>query len=322
MSKALYAEITYVNKPVSRIFYGMGGKDFWLGRNENELLDEIFAAGINAFDTARVYGFSEKTLGRWMQARGSRDQVVILSKCGHPDLVSHKKRITPKEIQKDFAASCRYLQTGYIDIYLLHRDDPDVEVGPLVDVFNELHSQKKIGAFGGSNWTHPRIQAANDYAERHGLVPFSVSSPNFGLAEQVGDPFGGGVSISGPGQAEARAWYRETQMPVVAYSSLGAGLFSGRLKADELEKAASGLASTAMKGFGHPRNFERLRRAERLAQEKGCSVPQIALAWIFHQPVNTFPVVSTKKAARMQENVRALEIDLSVDEIRCLNLEQ
>jgi aryl-alcohol dehydrogenase-like predicted oxidoreductase len=319
MHKSLYAEIPYVDRPVSRLFYGAGSKDFWLGRNENELLDEILSAGVNAFDTARVYQFSEKTLGRWLKARGNREKVVILSKCGHPDLLTHRKRVTPKDIKKDFETSCRNLQTDYIDIYILHRDDLEVEVGPLVEVFNALHAQKKIGAFGGSNWTHPRLQAANDYAKQHGLIPFSVSSPNFSLAEQVGDPFGGGVSISGPAQGEARQWYQETQLPVIAYASLGSGLFSGRLKGDEIDRAEKALGSNPPKGFGSPQNFERLRRVEKLAKEKACTIPQLALAWIFHQPLNTFPVVATSKPARMRENVAALEIELSEEEVQYIS---
>lgn len=77
------------------------------------------------------------------------------------------------------------LGENYIDIYLLHLDDPDVDVAVPVEVMNALHAEGKIGAFGGSNWTHQRIEEANEYAYRRGLIPFTVSSPNFGLADQV-----------------------------------------------------------------------------------------------------------------------------------------
>ena len=315
-----YAEIPYVDKKVSRIFYGTAAPPFMAGENVNELLDAVFAMGVNAFDTARQYLLSEQSVGTWMEDRQNRDQVVILSKCGHhgPD---GRKRVNEKDIREDFAESSRCLKTDHIDIYLAHRDDPDVEAGSVVEIFNALHAEGKIGAFGGSNWTHQRIEAANEYAYAHNLIPFSVSSPNFGLADQVEDLWGGGcVSISGPTNEEARAWYRKTQMPVIAYSSLGRGLFSGKVRGEDPASAAGVLDEFAMKGYACPENFERLRRCEKLAAEKSCTVSQIAMAWIYCQDINSFAVVSTAKEGRMQENADALHIRLTESEICYLDL--
>ncbi len=320
MQKVKYADIPYVNKPVSRIFYGTAGQLFVTGGDANELLDGIYAAGINAFDCARVYMLAEKSLGNWIAERNLRDKVVILSKCGHPSSLG-RKRVNEKDIRKDFEISSQYLQTDYIDIYLLHRDDPDIDAGLAVEVFNAMHAEGKIGAFGGSNWTHQRIAAANEYAYKHNLIPFSVSSPNFGLADQVNDPWGGGcVTISGPGNEEARKWYRENQMPVIAYSSLGRGFFSGKVRGDASESVYGVLDEASVRGYAYPENFERLRRCEKLSAEKGCSVAQIAMAWIYQQRINTFAVVSTGKASRMQENIDALHIELSKEEILYLDL--
>ncbi len=317
-----YLEIPYVNKPVSRILYGTANQPFFMGGDSNELLDAIYATGVNTFDTARGYMMSEKSLGYWIEQRGLRDKVVILSKCGHPSMFG-KKRINEEEIRKDFMRSIRYLQTNYIDIYLLHRDDLEVEVGSIVEVFNEMYAEGKIGAFGGSNWTHHRIEEANEYAYKHNLIPFSVSSPNFGLAEQVQDPWGGGcITISGSKNEEARKWYGENKMPVIAYSSLGRGLFSGKVKGNEMEKASEVMDKVAMKGYGSLDNFERLRRCETIALKKNCSVPQIAMAWLFKQNINTFGVVNTSDAKRMLENIGALHIELTEDEILYLDLKK
>ena len=322
MSGMQYAEIPYVGKKVSRILYGTAAAPFLTGDDGNELLDAIFSMGVNTFDTARNYGLAEKSLGQWMEDRQNRDEVVVLSKCGHPD-PDGMKRINETEIRKDFKESSGYLKTDYIDIYLLHRDDPDIEVGSIVEIMNALHAEGKIGAFGGSNWTHQRIEAANEYAYVHGLVPFSVSSPNFGLANQVQDPWGGGcITISGPENEEARAWYIKTQMPVIAYSSLGRGLFSGKVEGNRPESASEVLDDVAMKGYGCPENFERLRRCEELAKEKNCAVPQIAMAWIYCRNINSFAVVNTGKASRMQENIDALHINLTEDECLYLDLQK
>lgn len=315
-----YKEIPYVNKPVSRLFYGTAADPFLLGEECDELLDSVYALGITAFDTAREYALSENTLGKWLEKRGNRDDIVLLSKCGHPDKMGNK-RVNRKEIKNDFQRSCEALKTNYIDIYLLHRDDPEVEVDSIVETFNELYARNGIGAFGGSNWDFIRIEAANEYAYKYNLIPFTVSSPYFGLARQVEDPWVGGcVSISGKENEKAREWYQKEQMPIIAYSSLGRGLFSGKLKGSEFEKAGEVMDSYALKGYAYPENFERLKRVEEIAKQKGYTIPQIAMAWIYQQKLNTFAVVSTTSAARMQENVNALHIELTEKEILYLDL--
>jgi aryl-alcohol dehydrogenase-like predicted oxidoreductase len=321
MSEMKYTTIPYVDKKVSRIFYGTAGEPFASGGDGNALLDAIFALGVNAFDTARVYGGSEESIGKWIEARGNRDQIVLLSKCAHP-MPDGTKRVNEQAIRSDFATSSKYLKTDFIDIYLLHRDDPSVEVGPIVEVLNAMHAEGKIGAFGGSNWTYQRVEEANEYAYAHNLIPFTVSSPNFGLADQIADLWGGGsVSISGPSGAEARAWYQEHEMPIIAYSSLARGLFSGRVKSDHPERAGEAMDSYSMKGYACPENFLRLRRCEELAEQKQCTVPQIAMAWIFGQQVKTCAVVSTTKASRMQENIEAMHIALTQTELAYLDLQ-
>ena len=317
-----YVKIPYVEKEVSRIIYGTAMPPFMMGGDGSELLDAMYALGINTFDMARNYMASELSVGRWLEERRMRDKVVLLSKCGHPSPFG-KKRINEEEIRRDFRKSSGYLHTDYIDIYLLHRDDEDVPVGNIVEIFNAMHAEGKIGAFGGSNWTHRRIAEANEYAYKHNLIPFTVSSPNFGLADQMSDPWGGGcVTISGPANEEAREWYRQNQMPVIAYSSLGRGLFSGKLKSSDSYRAAEFLDGVAMKGYGYPENFERLRRCEELAAKKNVSVPQIAMAWIFCQNMNTFAVVSTSKPERMQQNIDALSVKLTEAETAYLDLKR
>lgn len=309
-----YKKIQNVNKPVSELIYGTASEPFLSGQNADDILEQVFASGINTIDTARNYQLAEKSIGHWFETYGRRDEVVLLTKCGHPE--GGRKRINEKDIREDYTVSSKYLHTGYFDIYLLHRDDPDVEVGEIVEIFNALHAEGKIGAFGGSNWTHRRIEEANEYAYKNGLIPFTVSSPNFSLAHQAGEPWDfGTVTITGPENEDARNWYRETEMPVVAYSSLARGLFSGKLSSDDFDKAAEILDEAAMKGYCYPENFEKLRRCEQIAFQKGTSVTAVALNWVFHQNLNVFAVVSTANPARMKENVCALDLNLTKEEL-------
>lgn len=320
MSNMKYADIPYVNKPVSRILFGTAMPPFMMGGDGNALLDAIYETGVTTFDVARNYMAAEQSFGKWIEERNMRDKIVILSKCGHPSMFG-KKRVNESEMWKDLKKSLNYLHTDYIDIYLLHRDDQEVEAGEVVEIFNAMHTEGKIGAFGGSNWSHERIAMANEYAYSHNLIPFSVSSPNYGLAEQLSDPWGGGcVSVSGPQNEHARIWYAQQKMPVIAYSSLGRGLFSGKVKSTDKNRAAEVLDDVAVKGYAGDGNFERLRRCEVLAAQKGVTVPQIAMAYIFNQNMNTFAIVSTSKAERMQENIEALSIDLSEEETAWLDL--
>ncbi len=316
-----YMDIPYVRKPVSRILYGTAMAPFMMGQDGSELLDAMYGMGINTLDMAKGYIGAEKSVGNWLREKGMRDKVVLLSKCGHPSMFG-RKRVNERAMRGDFAKSSEALGTDYIDIYILHRDDPDVPAGDIVEIFNAMHEEGKIGAFGGSNWTHQRIAEANEYAYKHNLIPFSVSSPNFGLAEQVNDPWGGGcVTISGPDHEDARQWYADTQMPVIAYSSLGRGFFSGKVKGDEPESASKVLDSVAMKGYACEDNFERLRRCEELAERRQCSVAQVAMAWIYGQPLNTFAVVSTSSPERMKQNIEALHLNLTEEECLYLNLQ-
>ena len=324
-----YGKIDHVSKPISRIVFGTATpKMFAAFRSVYEgapdfqerldtafrLLDDMYAEGVNCFDCADHYG--EEPLGEWLEARGLHDKVVILAKGAHHN--RWRKRVTDFDILHDVHNSLAKLKTDHLDIYMLHRDDLTVPVGPLVDVLNRCYDEGKIGAFGGSNWTVERIEEANEYAAKHGMQGFTVSSPNFGLADQVEDPWGQGcVTISGPNNREARKWYAENQIPVFAYSTMARGFFSGLVKSDDPEGAKNIMDEPGLKGYAHPENFERLRRCEILAKEKGMTVPQIAMAWIFNQrALDVYALTASSRREHMRTNVEASEIKLTDDECR------
>ncbi len=289
------------------------------------LLDQVFAAGINTFDCAAHYG--EQIMGEWMAARGNREECIIITKGAHPN--AWRNRVTDYDILSDIHDSLVKLQTNYIDVYMLHRDNSKVGVESIVAVLNSLKQEGKIKVYGGSNWKHTRIAEANDYAKDKGLSPFSVSSPNFGLAEQVADPwvcdarFGDGcITISGPENKAARAFYAKTEIPVFAYSSLARGFFSGAFLSQEPEKAKEILDMPGYTGYFCENNLERLHRCEQLAKEKDVTVAQIAMAWIYNQPFTVLAISSPVTQKQLQENVEAISIKLSAAELKWLNLEE
>ena len=307
--KMQFGSIPGVGLPVSRLVFGCAFPEMRDGQDVGDVLDAAFAAGFNTFDTAESYGASEAALGRWMDSRKMRNQVVILTKGAHP--YDGRSRVTPQDIRTDIEKSFERLGTDYIDIYLLHRDDPGVEVGPLVEMLDSYRRSGRIGVYGGSNWTVARVAEANAYAAAHGLFPFAVSSPQFSLAVQLRDPWGGCVSISAPEQREDRVWYTAQNIPIFSYSSLGSGMLSGRVKSSEPEAARTLLNPNIVFGYHDPLNFERLARAEQLAQRKGCSVPDIGLAWLLHQELTVYPVVAASKPSHMASNVAAFAVSLT-----------
>ena len=315
-----YANIVGVDIPVSRIIFGCANETMQKGLDASELLDAALSCGINAFDTARRYMDSERSLGRWLAGRNRAKLVVITKGCHYDD---SGKRVNRTALNEDLFRSLDTLNTGYADIYLLHRDDPDTPAGEIVEALNEHREAGRIRAFGGSNWTADRIREANDYARAHKLTPFTVSSPHFGLAVQVKDLWGGGcTTLTGAGLAGDRAWYRENAMPVLAYSSLAHGMFSGAVKSNDPDSARNILDSFAWEGYCYPENFERLRRAELLCEKKGCTVAQIAVAWMFTQELNLFAILTSTNARRLLSNAAVFDIAITPEEAEWLNLER
>ena len=285
-----YGNIPGLDKPVSRIVYGCAGMKMLRGEPADTQLDAAFAAGINAFDTARVYGGSEKVLGDWIKSRGNREKLVLISKGAHPVFTPKEdgtaettRRLSREEIRKDIDATLLALGVDELDVYLLHRDDLSVPVGEIAEWMDELVKEGKTRTVGGSNWTFRRIATQRAYAVQHGLSLFTVSSPHFSLARQDFDIFGDHcVTLTGELAVEARDWYRHNPVAVLAY--------------------------------GSGENFSRLQRTELLAFRKGCTPSQLALKWLFTRGMNLFAAVSSENPARIQANWDALDIELSQKE--------
>lgn len=328
-----YIKVKGLEKNISRLVFGTATPKLFAAvapeatkQDEEaafELLDTVFAAGINTFDCAAHYG--EVIMGRWMEARNNRDKCVILTKGAHPN--AWRDRVTDYDVLSDANDSLKKLKTDKIDIYMLHRDSSQVPVGIIVEALNRLYQEGKIATFGGSNWTHKRIEAANEYAYKHNLVPFTVSSPNFGLAEQVSDPWVADakfsdpcVTISGPENEEARAWYEKNGITVFAYSSLARGFFSGAFQSENPQDAFKIMDEAGIKGYYCEQNIERLRRCEVLAKEKGVKVAQIALAWIFSQKMSLCALSSPVTKEQIYDNIKAMELKLTPQEVNWLNL--
>ncbi len=318
----LYSNIPGIDKPVSRLVLGT----MWINtetlENAYPVLDAFHAAGGNCLDTAHGYGRgdNERAVGQWINERGLRDEIVILGKGAHHS--QDRKRVTPYDIQSDLHDSLARFKVDSIDLYVLHRDDPDKPVGPIVETLHAAKEAGQIDAYGGSNWSAERLQEANEYAAAHGLTPFVASSPQFSLAVQIEPPWRDCISVSGPSGEAARAWCRENGVTLFVWSSMAGGFFSGRFRRDNLDTFTEWYDQLAVKVYCNEDNFQRHDRVQELASAKGVSVPQIALAYVYNQPDGIHALSGARNTDELSINVEASEIKLTEEEIAYLELRE
>jgi aryl-alcohol dehydrogenase-like predicted oxidoreductase len=208
-----YGTVPGVTNPVARLVMGVDNQRAM--PHATVMFDDYFEQGGNCFDSAFGYGggLCEKVLGQWVKNRGLRAQVVLLDKG------AHTPNCNPTDLTKQLLVSLERLQTDYLDIYMMHRDNLEIPVGEFVDVLNEHLRAGRIRCFGGSNWSIERIEAANAYARKKGLTGFVAVSNNFSLARMVNPPWDGCIASS---DAQSREWFTRTQMPLLAWSSMAA----------------------------------------------------------------------------------------------------
>ena len=315
----IYGAIQGLSRPLPRIIFGtlpLVNTD----ATTFSLLDSVTEMGCYAFDTAHAYGdgASEQVIGNWMEARGNRSEVIVIGKGAHP--TNGRSRVDTESIKQDLHESLCRLKTDYIDLYLLHRDDPTVPVGSIIELLNDLKDQGRIIQFGASNGTHKRFQEAGEYAQKNGLSGFSVASNQYSLAVQYDDPYPGTLSINSASDNSEWQWYEQTQCPLLAWSSLARGFFSGKFNRDNLDAFTDPQSLISVRCYAREDNFVRLDRTRQLAEEKAATVRQIALAYIFQQPLNCFAITGTLNTTHFEENIEALRICLTKEEASWLDL--
>jgi aryl-alcohol dehydrogenase-like predicted oxidoreductase len=280
--------------------------------NAFTLLDAYVENGGNTLDSAHVYGRgnSELTVGMWLQSRNNRKDVIVITKGAHHD--ANGPRVTPEAITKDLNESLERLQTDYIDIYMLHRDDPKVPVSEIMGILQEHRQSGKIRSFGASNWTSKRIDEANEYALSKGYDGFVVNSPNLSLAKPVEPRWAGCISVD----FDYMDWHNRNQMPLFSWSSQAGGFFTGRY-APEITDSPE-----MVRTYYCEANWERYRRAKELAAQKGPGVNanHIALAYVLNQPFPTCALIGPEKLEELTDSLIAKNIELSPQEIEWIEL--
>ncbi|GMA60450.1 aldo/keto reductase [Alicyclobacillus fastidiosus] len=304
-------QIQGAKKPVSQLI--MGSDYFHPDKMDtvSEILDSYLEIGGNTIDTAYIYvgGNSEKAIGLWLQSRNNREKMNILTKGAHHN--AQGPRVNREAIYEELMISLERLQTEYVDLYALHRDDPSVEVGRILEALNEHVDAGRIHAFGASNWTWKRLEDADKYASTHGLRGFSFSSPNLSLAKAIEPYWAGCVSAD----RETIDWHERTGLPVLSWSSQARGFFTGRYSPEDRSN------SDLVRVFYNDDNWERYRRATVLAQKKQVTTIQIALAYVLNQSFPTCAIIGPQNQDEMISCQQGADISLNTDEIAWLDLQ-
>ncbi|MBE6611828.1 MAG: aldo/keto reductase [Ruminococcaceae bacterium] len=261
------------------------------------MLDKFRAAGGNFIDTASLYvrdwdrkiSVSEEILGEYLRKNG-KDSLIIATKGAHPNLdTMHISRINREEITADLDESLTTLGLDCIDFYWLHRDNPEMPIGEIVELMEEFVRAGKIRYYGGSNYTAARMREADAYAKAHGLHGFSgVSNMWMPAKQNPGHPLYNDKTLVGFTD-EDLTLFADTGMAFVPFSSTARGWFS---------KAAAGKADERLDGvFDNAENralLEKFKAAD-------CSVQTALLRHIRTYPVQIVPVTSASRLSQLDD---------------------
>jgi len=284
----------------------MGMSEFYGTADEGEAIATIHRAlelGVNFLDTADAYGpfKNERLVGRAIKDR--RDEVVLATKFGSVR-TEQGERLGIRGDREYVLAACNAslerLGTDHIDVYYQHRVDPNTPIEETVGAMAELVEQGKVRYLGLSE------AAAETIRRAHAVHPISALQSEYSLwTRDVED--------------EVLPAIRELRIGLVAYSPLGRGFLSGRIHSvDDLEASDFRRANPRFQGENFQKNLELVERVEELAAEKGCTAAQIALAWVLAQGEDIVPIPGTTRVKNLEENVAALDVELSDEELRDL----
>ncbi len=293
-----------------------GGNVFGWSADENTsfaLLDAFVDAGFNAIDTADSYshwvpgnkgGESETIIGRWLKARGRRDDVVIATKVGGD--MGQGKTLKAGYVLQAAEASLRRLQTDHIDLYQTHFDDPDTPPEETLQAYAKLVAQGKVRVLGASNLSPARLRESLAVSRKLGLPRYETLQRLYNLYDRAGY------------ERDYEPICQQEQLGVINYYALARGFLSGKYRSEQ------DLSKSAARGAGIAKNLDArglriLDALDAVAQRHAAKPAQIALAWLLARPSITAPIVSATTLSQLDELLIAPDIRLSREDMAALD---
>jgi aryl-alcohol dehydrogenase-like predicted oxidoreductase len=277
------------------------------------VLDRFADAGFETIDTADVYsrwvpghegGESESVIGEWMATRHRRDRTIVITKVGS-EMGPGKKGLSAAYIAEAVEASLRRLRTDYIDVYLSHWPDASVPYEETLGAYAPLIEAGKVRAVGASNLDATQLRASLDAAAAHGLPRYDVLQTEYNLYAREGFESG----LADLTTAE--------DIGVVCYFGLARGFLSGKYRSEaDLGQSARG---GGVKDYLNDRGFRILSALDAVAEARGATQAEVALAWLAARPGVTAPIASATSVAQVESLIRAASLALSADDMRALN---
>ena len=276
-----------------------------------QLFDFFYEQGGTFLDTANIYAFwlpgfvggeSESTIGAWLKERGTRDKVVISSKLAF-DYPGSAGGLKASEIQLECEKSLRRLQTDRIDLYYAHRDDRETSLEETMEAFSRLVQAGKVRALGASNLLSWRIAEANTVARANGWSEYSVIEQRYTyLRPRHGAGFGPQIFMN----SDVKDYAQAAGIALIGYSVLLQGAYT---RADRELPAQ----------FAGPDADARLQAIRSVAGDLGCSPNQVIIAWMRQSTPAIFPIIAGSRIEQLRENIAALKIELTADQMHFLN---
>ncbi|NVO30430.1 aldo/keto reductase [Hymenobacter lapidiphilus] len=279
------------------------------------VLDAFVAGGGNAIDTANMYsawvpghegGESEAIIGKWLQQRSRRDDVLIFSKVGM-QMGDGRQGLGKAYIKTAVEESLGRLKTDYIDLYQSHQDDEERAVTEPLEAYAELIQEGKVRAIGASNFGAGRLRAALQASETQGLPRYETFQPEYNLYQREGL------------EKELLPLCQEYGLGIIPYFGLASGFLTGKYRSEkDLAKSVRG--SSIGPKYLNERGLRILDALDAVvARHPGASPAQVALAWIMARPGLTAPIASATSIRQVEELTKAMQLELTDADIHQLS---